>query len=218
MTKIKICGLREAWHAVTAAEVGADFLGFNFVEGVRRQISLDDALEILEEYRALEGTDGPKLVGLFANQPADHVNRIVRECGLDMAQLCGDEPQEYWSQIDVPIMKQVKVREDEDRDAVITNVLAEVERVVADGNMALLDKHSEGSLGGTGMSFDWEVAREIAKHYDFLLAGGLTPQNVAEAIKSVDPWGVDVSSGVETDGMKNPRKIMEFANMVRPVV
>ena len=215
MTKLKICGLRDASHALTAADAGADFLGFNFVPGVRRQLSEEQAEAIIQEYRRLRGSDGPKLVGLFANQPLEDVNRIVARYGLDLAQLCGDEPSEYWKQVDARVIRQVKVRDDGPRDEAISEALRRVDEVVSHGHIAMLDKHEAGSLGGTGRTFDWTIASEVAARYDFMLAGGLNPANVAQSIAAVNPWGVDVSSGVETDGVKDLGKIVAFAEEVR---
>ena len=215
MTKLKICGLRDAGHALVAADAGADFLGFNFVPGVRRQLSEEQARDIIHRYRQSGEDDGPRLVGLFANQPLADVNRIVESCGLDLAQLCGDEPPEYWDQIAVPVIRQIKVRDDRPIDETVAQVLDATETVVSRGQLAMLDRHERGALGGTGKSFDWAIAQEVAKQQDFLLAGGLSPDNVGQAIATVWPWGVDVSSGVETDGTKDPDKIIAFAKAVR---
>ena len=215
MTKLKICGLQDASHALTAADAGADFLGFNFVPGVRRQLSEEQAEAIIQEYRRLRGSDEPKLVGLFANQPLEDVNSIIKQYGLDLAQLCGDEPSDYWKRVDAQVIRQVKVRDDGPRDKAIAEVLRRVDEVVSQGLIAMLDKHEAGSLGGTGRTFDWTIASEVAARYDFLLAGGLTPENVGQSIAAVNPWGVDVSSGVETDGVKDISKIVAFAEGVR---
>ena len=215
MTRLKICGLREARHAEAAADAGADFLGFNFVPGVRRQLSEEQGKRIIEEYRAGRGAGGPRVVGLFANQPLEEVNRIARSCRLDMAQLCGDEPADYWDRVDVPVIRQIKVRDDGDKERTTAHVIDRAKEVVDQGHVALLDSHRSGSLGGTGRTFDWAIARAVAGHHDFLLAGGLDPENVGEAIESVGPWGVDVSSGVETDGIKDTAKIAAFAEQVR---
>ena len=214
MTTLKICGLNRADHAVLAAELGADFLGFNFVPGVRRQISEERAKAIIREYRERMGSDGPRLVGLFANQPVADVNRTVEVCGLDLVQLCGDEPPEFWEQVEAAVIRQIKVRDEVSREATVASVIRNVDEVVSRGHMALLDRHESGSLGGTGLTFDWSIAAEVARHSDFLLAGGLTPDNVAMAIADVHPWGVDVSSGVETNGAKDPAKIAAFAERV----
>ena len=215
MTAFKICGLREVSHAVIAAEVGADFLGFVFVPGVRRQVSRQLAGEVIQEYRRLRGPNGPRLVGLFANQPVEKVNETVTFCGLDMAQLCGDEDAGYWRQVAAPVIRQVKVINRGSQERTVENVLGRVDAVISAGGMAVLDSYEPRALGGTGRTFDWTIAREVAGTRDLLLAGGLTSENVGEAISTVHPWGVDVSSGVETDGAKDPKKIVDFAEAVR---
>ena len=205
MTRLKICGLRETDHVRAAVAAGADLLGFNFVPGVRRQLARDRARELIQQCRQQSEACGPRVVGLFANQPLDDVNDTVRHCRLDMAQLCGDEPPEYWQQVEVPVIKQVKVHDMGHYNAVVSEVLSSVEAVVS----------REGSLGGTGHTFDWSIAAEVAECYEFLLAGGLTPENVGQAVSVASPWGVDVSSGIETDGAKDPAKIARFAEAVR---
>ena len=214
MTHLKICGLRDSRHALVAAESGADLLGFVFVEGVRRQLTPAQGAEIIAQYRRAYGSGGPKLVGLFANQPADFVNRVAADCGLDFAQLCGDERPDYWDRVTPGIIKQIKVRP----DAAIERTKERVDEVIAAGHRALLDAYEPGHLGGTGTSFDWSIARSIANEHEVVLAGGLTPENVREAIVTVGPWGVDVSSGVETDGIKDEAKIRAFAAAARSAV
>ena len=215
MTAFKICGLRELGHALAATDAGADYLGFVFVPGVRRRISADRASEIIQECRRLRASDMPAIVGLFANQTLEDVNQIVRHCSLEFAQLCGDEPPEYWERVEAPVIRQIKVREDRPRDETIDEVRRRVDEVVSGMHTALLDKHQAGHLGGAGKSFDWSIARDVARSHEFLLAGGLTPENVLQAITEVSPWGVDVSSGIETDGVKDLTKIAAFAEEVR---
>ena len=215
MTRFKICGLRDVGNALIAADAGADFLGFVFVPGVRRQLTADQARAIIEEYGRWQRKKSPRLVGLFADQPLDEVNRTIERCGLDLAQLCGDEPPEYWRQVSVPVIKQIKVRDDEDTARASEETLRRVDEVIAAGDMAMLDRYEAGALGGTGRSFDWDIASEVARNHDFLLAGGLTPENVGLAINIAAPWGVDVSSGVETDLVKDPKKIAAFAREVK---
>ena len=99
------------------------------------------------------------------------VNRTVGICGLDLAQLCGDEPPEFWEQVEAPIIRQIKVREEASRDETVATVMRNIDEVVSRGHMALLDSHERGSLGGTGLTFDWSIAAEVASHSDFLLAG-----------------------------------------------
>ena len=214
MTLFKICGLRDPNSALVAAESGASFLGFAFVEGVRRQLLPERGAEVISEYRKIAGSDGPKLIGLFANQPADFIDSVAELCGLDYAQLCGDEPPDFWNGLSIPVIRQVKVRDDLDKPDAVALALRDVEMALGAGHLAMLDKHVAGALGGTGFSFDWEVAREIARDHKVLLAGGLTPENVAQAIRVAQPWGVDVSSGVETNGQKDPAKIRTFAAAV----
>ena len=214
MTRLKICGLRDADSALAAANAGADYLGFVFVEGVRRQLTAEQARSIILDYRRGRPRNGPRLVGLFADQPMDDVIRTVDYCGLDMAQLCGDEPPEYWRGLSVPVIKQIRVRDQGPRESVVAETLNRVEDVVAREHLVMLDRHEEGSRGGTGRTFDWSIAAQIGGSQDFLLAGGLTGENVGRAIATVAPWGVDVSSGVETDGVKDAKKIAAFADEV----
>ena len=221
MTSFKICGIRDPDSAIVAAESGASMLGFVFVEGVRRQLTPERAAEIIAEFRARRAPAPypahPKLVGLFANQPADFINRVARQCGLDYAQLCGDEPFEFWAQLDIPVIRQIKVRDDLPRQEAIAATQRGVCEACETGNQALLDKYEPGKLGGTGATFDWTIAREMSNIHSIILAGGLTPDNVANAIRAVRPSSVDVSSGVETDGVKDHAKIRAFAAAVESV-
>ncbi len=215
MTEFKICGLRTLEHALASANAGASLLGFNFVPGVRRRVSVEHARGIIHRIRELRGAECPRVVGLFANQPLHDVNRAVKECGLDFAQLCGDEPPDYWDNVDAWVMRQVKVDEGLGRESAISDALHQIEEVVKRIHITLLDKRVSGALGGTGHTFDWTIASEIAKRHPLFLAGGLAPDNVRQAIDTVQPWGVDVSSGVETDGVKDTAKIAAFGDMVR---
>ena len=212
-TQFKICGLRDARHAIFAAELGAHFLGFVFVDGVRRQLTPQRAAEIISEYRRDGRSEGPKVVGLFANQPIDFVNDVAALCALDFAQLCGDETPEYWEQVNPAIIKQIKVRTDtedvSDRDEAIAITQSRVDDVLTLGHMALLDAYEPGQLGGTGTTFDWSIAAAVARDSAIVLAGGLSPDNVDLAITKVAPWGVDVSSGVESEPGKKDFGLMK---------
>ena len=221
---VKICGMREIAHAHVAAEAGADLLGFVFVPNVRRRIEVDDARDIIEGFRrSFVSKDGesdaapPRIVGLFANQPLDEVNDIIARCGLDLAQLCGDEDADYWRQVDAGVIRQVRIDDTAPRAEAVNDGLRRVEAATSAGCIPLLDKQEAGQLGGTGRTFDWGIAREIAERFDVLLAGGLSPVNVGQAIAAVSPWGVDVSSGVETDGVKDRAKIAEFVRVAKGV-
>ena len=215
MTEFKICGLKSLEHAVAAADAGASLLGFVFVEGVRRQVPAEQARKIIQRLRELRGQSCPQIVGLFANQPLEEVNDIVHRCELDFAQLCGDEPSDYWDNVDAWVIRQVKVDDSLPGSRALYGALREIEVVVNHLHLTLLDKRLKGALGGTGHTFDWGIAAEIARRYPVFLAGGLAPDNVEQAIDTVQPWGVDVSSGVETNGLKDTAKIAAFGAKVR---
>lgn len=215
MTEFKICGLKSLEHALAAADAGASLLGFVFVENVRRRIAVDQAQRLIQAMRDICGADCPRIVGLFANQPLAQVNRTANRCRLDAVQLCGDEPPDYWDNIDAWVIRQVKVDDTQPRALAVADALRQVEEVVNRVHLTLLDKRVSGALGGTGHAFDWRIASEIACRHPIFLAGGLAPQNVRQAIAAAHPWGVDVSSGVETAGVKDPAKIAAFAAAVR---
>ena len=216
MIKFKICGIRTADHALAAAEGGASFMGFVFVEGVRRQLAVDEAQAIIGEYRArLADAPGPGLVGLFADQPANFVVSVVEQCGLDYVQLCGSEGTDYWARMPVPVLRAVRVRDEGDLDAVINDTIQTVRTIVEHGQTPHLDTYRPESPGGTGHTFDWNIAAAVTRQFRTVLAGGLTPENVGDAIAATRPWCVDVSSGVETDGVKDTARIREFAAAVR---
>jgi phosphoribosylanthranilate isomerase len=215
VTRVKICSVQTVEHALTAAAEGADFIGFNFVPSVRRQLQQDVAIEIIQNYKRQHGPDRPKLVGIFADQPLDDVNRILQECGLTMAQLSGQEPMNYAVHIDRPVIKAIHIPEGQPTDLLVDHldrVLEELEKLEI---LPLLDPLVHGALGGTGRSFDWAIAQMLAQKHQFLLAGGLSPTNIRQAVEQVHPWGVDVSSGVETSGHKDPSKIKSFIRNAR---
>jgi phosphoribosylanthranilate isomerase len=141
-------------------------------------------------------------VGVFADQDAETINGIAEECGLDLVQLSGSEPWEMCAQLNRPVLKCTKVRQGQQGE----EVLAEI----GEGGLVLLDPYVGGSYGGAGVTLDWAVAGQVASRLPVMLAGGLTPENVAEAIHTVRPWAVDVSSGVETEGAKDVWKIRAF--------
>ncbi len=206
---VKICGLRDAHNAQAAALSGADMVGFNFVEGVRRQLDPTTGATIINRFRNSLSEDsmpGPTVVGLFRNQPAEFVNRVARMAALDMVQLCGDEDDAYYEQIELPILRQVRVMPDMSAEDLEVIVKAHLDA----GRMVNLDAYDPNTPGGTGKSFEWSKAAKVAPLKGVLLAGGLTPDNVVDAIQGLGAWGVDVSSGVETDGEKDDAKIHDF--------
>lgn len=212
--KVKICGIRALDDALVAAEAGADFIGIVFVPERHRRVTADAAKAIVEGVKASDGPV-PRIVGLFADQLLDEVNAIIEYVGLDMVQLCGKETVEYAGQVGCDVIKVVHVAE----SATAIDDAGTAERVrdfSGVGYLVTLDRYVEGIQGGTGEGFDWGVAAALSQGgLPFLLAGGLTPGNVSEAIAIVKPWGVDVSSGVETEDKKDHKKIRDFMNNAR---
>ena len=216
MTRFKVCGLRRAEDAVAAIDHEASFIGLIFAPS-KRQLTAEEAREILDRARAKQVAAGrqPEAVGVFVNASADEVNRIADHCGLDRVQLHGDETLEYCSNIERPIFKVVRIEAGAKGDDLLSTLEEELGDIVDAGHTPMLDTVSKGPYyGGTGQPFDWSVAAELARKFDFVLSGGLNPNNVAQAIKQVRPWVADVSSGVETDGAKDAAKIKAFAQAV----
>ena len=154
-------------------------------------------------------------MGVFANQPLEDVNRLLDYCEMDMAQLSGHEATDYCAQVARPVFKVVHVSKDAPKQEALDVAQRSLKTYRDNGYMCMLDTFKEGALGGTGQVFNWEVGQELARSFSFLLAGGLNPENVAEAIRRMRPWGLDVSSGVETDGRKDAAKIVQFIDRVR---
>jgi phosphoribosylanthranilate isomerase len=207
--RVKIDGLRDSAHAALAARSGADFLGFVFVEGVRRQLQPTEGRAIVAALRKeLSNWDGhvPQLAGLFRNQPLQWVRGVMENVGLDVAQLTGEEDLDYAAALGVPIIKQVRVKPGDTGD----DVLAGVRPWLDAGHRVVLDRYDPSTPGGAGKVFDWSAAEGVADLEGVLLAGGLDPENVGDAVTQLQPWGVDVSSGVETDGAKDADKIAAF--------
>lgn len=245
MTRVKICGCRSVDIALAAADAGADFIGLMFAPMSRRRVELEDASEIVRalgtplaelemetppatfrtEERDLaewfeHGSQAldrllerkrPLTVGVFAGNDPDEINEIVDECGIDLIQLSGGEP---WGNIllaNRQVIKAVHVGPDDSASTAMSRIQPGTAMAV------LLDKADPAVFGGTGQALDWRIAADIAAALPVWLAGGLTPENVAEAVRTVRPWAVDVSSGVESEGAKDPGKIRAFIEAVRGV-
>ncbi len=201
MVKVKICGITNPEDALMAVEAGADALGFVFFPGSPRYISPEQAEVIIRCLPPFVQT-----VGLFINEEPATVNRIADQCGLDLVQLHGEETPDYCVAIKRRIIKAFRVK-----DASSLDGMADY-RVAA----CLLDAWSPAAHGGTGVTFNWDIAARAAASQTIILAGGLTPENVAGAIATVKPYAVDVSSGVESaPGKKDARLIKAFVVAAR---
>lgn len=243
MTIVKICGVKDVPTALETVKAGADMIGLMFAESKRRVTpqQCHDIVEALKNNR-VQGREAmfegpvrgevsgrtwfgawaeaidqsatrwrPLIVGVFAGMTPEEVNDIADAAGLDLVQLSGGEDDEFVRQIHRPVIRAVHVSDQMGAE--------DVEDRSRPGISAglLLDKSSATALGGTGETFNWQTAAEVARTRPFLLAGGLNPQNVAAAIEQVEPWGVDVSSGVETDGIKDIDKIRAFIRAAKGV-
>ena len=205
MVKVKICGITSAEDAEVAVTAGADALGFVMYRKSPRFVEPAIARAIISEL--------PPFIlpiGVFVNEEAGRVRTLMDQCGLALAQLHGDESASYCESLGRPALKALRVK---NREAFLA--LAEFQGR-ANVRGFVIDAHSDHAYGGTGQTVDWTVAAEVARSVPILLAGGLTPSNLAEAIRQVHPYGVDVSSGVEAaTGIKDAAKIAAFIRGVR---
>ncbi|KAA0266764.1 MAG: N-(5'-phosphoribosyl)anthranilate isomerase [Chloroflexi bacterium] len=215
MTKIKICGIKTIIDAHAAIQAGADYLGFNFYPKSVRFIEKDSCVEITSvlkcEYPHI------KLVGVCVNSPIDEVKNILEICSLDLVQLHGDETPEMVQAFNGKAFKAIRLSAEESVFPFLRSVPESVYPFQSVDKPALLvDASVKGVYGGSGVTADWNGAAELAKKYPLLLAGGLTPENVAEAVSRVKPWGVDVASGVEsTPGEKDAAKMSAFVKAIK---
>lgn len=212
MTWIKICGISDVDSAISATQSGADYLGMVLAPS-SRQVSPEKARRIIESVRQLNSP--PQTVGVFVNKPAIEVNQIADYCRLDWVQLSGDETWDYCKSIVKPIVKVFHVAPDARQAEVSAEIFRGYSLIPPNHIISLLDSATPNTYGGTGMTFNWKTAKAVADKFSVMIAGGLNPDNVGQLIKTANPWGVDVSSGVETDGKKDPAKIKAFINTVR---
>jgi phosphoribosylanthranilate isomerase len=204
MTHIKICGIKTLADALSAIEAGADYLGFNFYPNSPRFIRTGECAEITVVLK--KERPEVRLVGVFVNLPVQEINTIMGMCLLDLAQLHGDESPEFRSAVGDFAYKAF-------RGVPVAGVSSYAR---GEAPALLVDAQVKGAYGGTGATADWSAAAELAKEYPLLLAGGLKPENVAEAVRRVRPWGVDTASGVESSpGRKDAGRIKAFVQAVR---
>lgn len=203
MVRVKICGIMDLESALVAAAAGADALGFVFAPSPRR-ITPDHARNICRVLPPFITR-----VGVFVDAPADEVLTVVEYCGLDVVQLHGSESPDYCRALGRRMIKAFRMGK-----GVLPTELADFPV-----DAILLDTHVAGQMGGTGRPFDWQLAAGLKLPRPLLLAGGLTPENVGRAVAMVRPYGVDVSSGVETGkpGQKDAEKIRRFIAAVKGI-
>lgn len=202
MTKIKICGIKTVSDALAVMDAGADLIGFNFYPKSPRYIDVGRCRDIMSVMRKFEHIT---YVGVFVNAPVAEIYATLETCGLSLAQLHGDETSEILNKLNGKAFKAFR------------GVPQSVDGFARhDAPALLVDASVKDAYGGTGVTADWNGAAELAKNYPLLLAGGLTPENVAEAVRQVSPWGVDVASGVESvPGVKDAGKIEAFVQAVK---
>ena len=212
MLKIKTCGIRDPATATAAAEASADYIGLVFASS-QRQVTTTLAREIVS---AVKGkVQRPMVVGVFVKTPANEVNNIADYCSLDLVQLSGEETWWYCLDIERPIIKTIHVNPGM-KPSEVTRIINEGIQVLAGRELhILLDTASSVAYGGTGHQLDWSVAQRVSGTKKIILAGGLTPENVSSAVREVKPWGIDVSSGIETGGRKDVTKIRSFITAAR---
>jgi len=202
MTKIKICGIKTVKDALAAMEAGADLIGFNFYPKSPRYIDVGICRNIMSVMRRHGHVT---YVGVFVNASMEEVYATIETCGLSLAQLHGDETPEMLRALNGKAFKAFRG---------IPSDISVYER--NDAPALLVDAAVKGVYGGSGVTADWSAAAELAKKYPLLLAGGLTPENVADAVRQVQPWGVDVASGVESAaGEKDASKMSAFVKAVK---
>ncbi len=198
--KIKICGLTNVEQALECVKLGANWIGLNCWSGSSRYISPELVRDITSAL-----PQSVTKVGVFVNETIENLHEIMSTTGLDFAQLHGDETVEYTAQLQIPWFKAFRISPDFE-----LNQIDEFQQ-----EFFLMDAYSKTNYGGTGETIDWDLAQKAAEKGKFILAGGLQPDNVAQAIQKVRPWGVDVCSGVESSpGIKDMKKVKTFINHI----
>ncbi len=205
MLRVKICGITNLEDALLAAALGADALGFIFYPPSPRSVAPDAARAIVAQLPPFVST-----VGVFVDEDAATVKELAAQVGLDWLQLHGKETPEYCRSLGRRVIKGFRIRDE--------SSLADLAAYQSAVQALLLDTYKKGQVGGTGETFNWDLAREARKYGPIILAGGLTPENVAQAIATAQPQAVDVASGVEAaPGKKDPEKLRAFFPAVKGI-
>lgn len=199
--KIKICGITNIEDATLAAGLGADALGFIFYRGSKRYIDPDDARKIISALPPFLTK-----VGVFVNQELEEIRDIQENTGINAVQLHGDETPEFCSSVSSTVIKAIRVKDSSDLENLAQYPVQAI----------LLDTYSDSEYGGTGQSFDWGILDNNSIPEKIILSGGLNPDNVLEAVRMVNPYAVDVNSGVEAEpGKKDREKVRKFIEAIR---
>ena len=204
--RVKICGIKSKEEIAIINDFPVEYIGFIFAES-KRKVLPEDAAQLKASLRK-----DIQVVGVFVNESVDKVNEIIDQCGLDVVQLHGEESPEYCKQIHQKVWKSIPVK-----NAQSLKKINDYQQVV-DG--ILLETYSKDQKGGTGKAFDWDLVKNLQDSLplkDFILAGGLNPNNIKRAIDTLQPTIIDLNSGLETDGYKDRNKITQLFNRLKEV-
>ena len=205
--QIKICGIRTIEAAETAVKHEANYIGFIFVKGSKREIFPQKCLEITNRIKNEFPKTKVKFVGLFGDQDLSEIDEILDKADLDMVQLCGEKDFD----MSIPSIRQIRIKESDSS----SQVLDYVQKALLVHNYVVLDSYHEKKLGGTGNKFDWNKAKNVIGLTNVLVSGGLDTENIESLIKNFSPYGIDTSSGVETNGVKDLEKIKKFIKLAK---
>jgi len=203
MIPVKICGITNIFDAEYAIDNGASALGFIFYHGSPRYIKYSKAKKIINSL-----DNRIKIIGVFVNEDLDNINNIIQTMKFDFIQLHGDETPEYCNEIDLPIIKAIRVNNNINIDNLLKFKV----------NAFLFDKYKKGFLGGTGEIFNWELLNHLNINIPIILSGGLNTNNVEKAIKLVKPDIIDINSGIEkSPGIKDMYKLNTIMNTINKI-
>ncbi len=213
VTQVKICGITNLEDALEAVEAGADLLGFVFYPRSPRYVTPERASEIIRATR--RSSPATRFVGVFVDESLERVRAVTDTAPLDLAQLQGSESASMVQDLSPRAFKALRPRDADEAKSLIANYRFAVTNSTP---AFIVDAFDAIQFGGTGARADWQIAASIAREFPILLAGGLNAENVADAVRAVQPWGVDVSSGVErAPGLKDHVRVKEFVAKVKQI-